>query len=590
MKLKIVITLIAALTFVNLKLLAQIEINAKEIKQHITILASDSLEGRKPGTKGDKSAANYIVNDFKNNKLKLLFNNGSQFFNLVTDVKLGENNKLSINDEDIELGKGFIPFSFSGNATLKTSVCFVGYGFDVKTDSVIWDDYKNIDVSGKWIMMLRADPELDNFNSVFLPFSSERSKIVLAKDKGAKGIIFVSGKQFEEKDKLVQLSYDKTVKGAGIPVINITRETANKMLGDKTIESLESELNKSRKPNSFDLPVEITATTDIVQQIVISNNVVAILEGNDKILKEEYVVIGAHYDHLGYGGPNSGSRMPDTNAIHYGADDNASGVAAVLELAEKFASLKNNKRSIIFIAFGAEEMGLIGSKYFIDNTPVDKSKIVAMFNFDMLGRLSKKEPFLFVGGTGTALEIDSILNIYNENLPFEIKKSPDGYGPSDHANFYANNIPVIYFNTGVHSDYHTPKDVVDKINFEGEKQAVDYIFNIVNDVVNSDNKLIFKKSGSKTASRHGRRLKVTLGIIPDVAAGDVNGLKVIGTKKGKPAELGGMKSNDIIIAINGNPVTNIYDYMFRLSKLKAGETVIVEVKRRDEIKVLLIQL
>ena len=191
---------------------------------------------------------------------------------------------------------------------------------------------------------------------------------------------------------------------------------------------------------------------------------------------------------------------------------------------------------------------------------------------------------------GSSLETDSILNIYDKNLTFKIKKSPDGYGPSDHANFYANNIPVIYFNTGVHSDYHTPKDVADKINFEGEKQAVDYIFDIVNDVVNSDKKLTFKKSGSKTASRHGRRLKITLGIIPDVAAGDVNGLKVIGTKKGEPAELGGMKSNDIIIAINSNPVTNIYDYMFRLSKLKAGETVIVEVKRGDDIKVLLIQL
>ncbi len=569
---------------------AQSDISAKEIEEHIAILASDAFEGRKPGTKGDVSASNYILRDFAKNKLNLLYDNGFQEFELVTDVKLGKGNSMSFDDTVLVLEKDFIPFSFSGNTSLEAGVCFVGYGFDFDADSVKWNDYNNMDVKGKWVMMLRADPELDNFNSVFLPYTQERSKIIVAKDKGAKGVIFVSGKEFETEDVLTHLSFDKTANNAGIPVINITRKTANRIL-KKDIEQIEKQLNETRSPNSFYLKTKIKATTGIELLKEKTNNIVAIVEGVDDKLKNEYIVVGAHFDHLGWGGEGSGSRVPDTVAIHYGADDNASGVAAVLELAEKFSSLKNNKRSIIFVAFGAEEMGLVGSKHFVENPPFDTSQIVAMFNFDMVGRLKKGEDAsVQLGGTGTSAEFDSIISIYDKNLPFKLTKSPEGYGPSDHASFYSANIPVLYATSGVHEDYHTPEDKTGKINFEGEKQIVDFVYQLINDIANSPSRLTYKKSGSKVASRSSRRLKVTFGIIPDVSASDVEGLRITGVRSGGPAESGGMKANDVIISVAGDPVSNIYDYMYRLAKLKPGQTVVVEVKRGEEVKVLLLQL
>lgn len=584
------IALIIILFTIITGLKAQSEITGDEIKEHIIILSSDSFEGRKPGTKGDISSSNYILRDFAKNNLKLMFDGGLQSFELVTDVKLGDNNKMIVDNVDLILDKDFIPFSFSDNSSLKANVCFVGYGFDINEDTLTWKDYNEIDVKDKWVMILRADPELDNFSSVFLPYTQERSKVVVAKDKGAKGVIFVAGKNFDDKDNLTHLSFDKTANNAGIPVLNITRETANKILIDKNIEELEAELNRTYKPNSFELKTIIDASTSIELVKEKSNNIVAMIEGTDPQLKNEFIVIGAHYDHLGWGGSGSGSRMPDTVAVHYGADDNASGVAAILELAEKFVNEKQNKRSIIFVAFGAEEMGLVGSKYFSENPPVDISQIVTMFNFDMVGRLLYDDPYIQIGGTGTAIEFDSIISIYEKDLHLKVNRSADGYGPSDHASFYSNNIPVLYTTSGVHDDYHTPNDNIEKINSDGEKQILDFLSNIINDIANTEKRPSYKESGSKVASRSSRRLKVTLGIVPDVSASDVEGLRITGVRAGGPAESAGLIAKDIIISIGGDAVTNIYDYMFRLAKLKPGETVIVEVKRGDDIKVLLVQL
>ena len=570
------------------------EITAKDLKADVYYLASDSLKGRKPGTPGANLAAEYIRKKFTVSGLKLLAEKGFQYFEIVSDVNLGEKNSLTFQGFEGVVKKDFIPLAYSSNGEVNQPVVFVGYGFDIDQDSLKWKDYAGVDVKGKWVMILRADPELDNMESKFIPYTELRSKILTAKDHGAAGVLVVSPVALDKDDKLIQLTSDNNDVTSGIPVINIKRDVANLLLQASgfRIDSLENILNKSKKPRSIEIATVVDGTASIVLKREKTENVIGMLEGKDPVLKNEIIVIGAHYDHLGFGGTGSGSRMPDTVAIHNGADDNASGTAMVMELAGKLASVKKGiKRSIIFVSFSGEEMGLLGSKYFVDHCPVEMKKIKAMFNFDMVGRFDKEKNAISVSGTGTSAESDSIIKMYEKGLPFTVTHSPDGYGPSDHASFYAANIPVFYFSTGAHTDYHTPFDDAEKLNYDKEKEIGDFAFNII---LNIDKKLMpltFRESGKKESSgRSGRRLKVTLGIMPDFAGTEKKGLRVDGVTKGGPAAKGGILKGDVIISINGMSVGNIYDYMARLQKLKHGLTISVEVIRNEKNVVLLIQL
>ncbi len=570
------------------------EITAKELKTDVYFLASDSLKGRKPGTKEADVAANYIRDQFKASGLTLICDDGFQYFEIVTDVTAGDHNDLRFEDFHGIINKDFMPVAYSSNGTIGNSVVFTGYGFDIDQDSLKWKDYEGVDVKGKWVMLFRGDPELDNNESKFIPYTEIRGKILVAKDHGAAGVLIVTPIGVDKDDKLIGLHSENNDVTAGIPVINIKREVGNLLLKSSgyIVDSLEKILNKTRNPKTLNLPVMVIASAEIIQKKALTENVVGMIEGSDPVLKDEYLVIGGHYDHLGFGGPGSGSRMPDTVAIHNGADDNASGTAMVIELAGKLAAEKNRlKRSIIFISFSGEEMGLLGSKYFTDHSPVDMKKIRAMFNFDMVGRFDKEKNSISLSGTGTSLEADSIIRMYEKNLSFAVTHSPDGYGPSDHASFYSNNIPVFFFTTGSHMDYHTPFDDSDKLDYGKEKEIGDFGYNIIMNVDNLPKALAFHESGKKGGSgRGGRRLKVTLGIMPDFAGTEKTGLRVDGVTKDGPADKGGMLKGDIIISINGMPVGNIYEYMSRMGKLKQGQTISVEVIRKGKNEVLIIQL
>ena len=564
----------------------------KRLTKNIEFLASDSLKGRYPGTAEDKVAANFIIQNFKDAGLKPMFGDGLQEFEIVTSVKPGESNFMIFNEISGELGKDFTPFGFSENGKLMANIVFVGYGFDFESDTLNWKDYENVDVTDKWVLILRGDPEIDNPFSNFVAHSQDRNKVMIAKDHGAKGVLFVSGVNYDEKDELVSISYDGASGSAGVPVIQIKRELANKILTIKntSIEEQEKNLNENFKSNSFELETIFTAKTDLIWNKVETYNVVAKLEGTDPNLKNEYIVIGAHYDHLGMGGEGSSSRKRDTIAVHNGADDNASGVVGVIELAYSLKKIPI-KRSIIFIAFGAEEVGLLGSKYFVKNSPVDISSIKTMVNFDMIGRIDQVSKSLSVSGTGTFTEADSLLNLFLGNYDFQLKTNADGYGPSDHSSFYMYDIPVLFISTGAHEDYHTPFDDVERLDLESEIEILTYSQEIITAIANNEKALTFAEAaGKQTQTRSGRRLKVTLGIVPDFANTETKGLGVDGVKKGGPADSGGILKGDRIVSMNGEEVTNIYDYMFRLAKLKPGKTVIIEVLRNDEIKVLLIQL
>jgi hypothetical protein len=356
----------------------------------------------------------------------------------------------------------------------------------------------------------------------------------------------------------------------------------------KTITTLEEGLNADFRPNSFAVDNVVATTVYIEQKQVETQNVVAILPGIDAELMNEYVIIGAHHDHLGMGGPGSGSRALDTIAIHNGADDNASGVAAVIELAEKAAAEKNNRRTIIFATFGAEEMGLVGSRAFVNNPPVDLKKVVAMFNFDMVGRLDTTSNSLSIGGTKTSLETEDILKSLNPG--FSLSLSGEGTGPSDHSSFYLQGIPVFFVSTGAHSDYHTPSDDAEFINYKGVQKVTTYAYDLISEVSNRDRKLTYQEAGSMQRPGRGGRFKVTLGVMPDFAGAEKRGMRIDAVSKGKPAQRGGMKKGDIITAIDGKKVGNIYDYMNRLKTLEAGQMITVDVLRDDKEAVLIIQL
>ena len=321
-----------------------------------------------------------------------------------------------------------------------------------------------------------------------------------------------------------------------------------------------------------------------------THNIIAVLPGKDKQLRHEYIVVGSHYDHLGLGGQNSGSRRPDTLGVHPGADDNASGDAVVLELA-KYLKKERAKRSIIFAFFGAEEQGLIGSKNFLEwmkkddaqriNLPADKKGIVAMVNLDMVGRM--RDNAMSVSGTGTSSEFKAMAEAAAEQTKLNISCTPDGYGPSDHASFVAQEIPVLFLTTGGHMEYHTPDDVPSTLNYDGMQQTLDFSKSLITQIANMPTTPDYISVPSTNKMKHGK-FKVTLGLMPDVmGASRIPGLRADIVVAGKSAHNAGIRSGDIIQEIDGKPVTNMDDYMQRLSELEPDTTVPVKVLRNEEI-------
>ena len=587
------ITCIFLLIFSALHAQVNPEITTEELSEEIYFLASDSLKGRKPGMPEEVVAAKYVREKFLAAGLELMGNKGFQEFALVADVKAGTLNTLTFDGTSALFETDFTPLSFSAGASLAAKAVFAGYGFDINLDTLKWNDYAGIDAKGKWVLVLRGDPEMEKQSSAFIAFEQERSKVLTAKDKGAAGVIFISPAELEAKDKLMTLQYDKTAADAGIPVFHITRSFADRMLTTSgyTIAQIEKLFKQDKKPLSINLTITINGTSDVIQQKVTTRNVVGLLRGTDAKLATEYVIIGGHYDHLGFGGPGSGSRRPDTLAIHHGADDNASGTAGVIELAEKFSSERNSlKRSIVFVAFAAEEMGLLGSREFTRQPLIDLKKVSAMINLDMIGRLNQDTKSITIGGSGTSAQSDSLIMALAPNRSFGIRQSPEGYGPSDHASFYSENIPVFFFFTGSHEDYHTPDDVADKINYKGEKDILEYVFDLAKAIDVMPSMLSFREAGTKSGARYSRNFKVKLGIMPDMTSAVNNGLGVDGVTKGGPADLAGINKGDRIVAIDGQPVTNIYDYMTRLGKLKPGQITSVEIIRNEKKEIILVQL
>jgi len=564
------------------------EIKTDELQDHIKYLSSDSLKGRQTGSAGDSLAAYYIKDQLSRAGLKPLSGDGFQRYQVADKVIVGEKNFLSVDGQKFDLSTGIVPFSFSGNSELDAEVIFVGYGFSIKNDSIQYNDYEKTEVRGKWALILRGDPEPNKSVSGFIPFNSDRSKALLAKDMGASGVLMVSGPINDQEDSFEPLSSEAF--SVEIPVLRIKRNIADIILSKTktTVSDLEKRINLIKKPSGFATGTNVNAGSEIIVKKSGTRNVIMVLPGEDALLKNEYLIVGGHFDHLGMGGPSSRAR--DTVAVHHGADDNASGVGEMIELAEKFALTPgSHKRSLIFASFSGEELGLLGSKYFTENPLIDLKKVNAMINLDMVGRL-RDSSTLQIGGAGTAEGLKDLVKSLSDTGIMKLTITDEGSGPSDHSSFYVKNVPVLFFSTGAHLDYHTPRDTWEKINYPGMVKVSDLVFNIAEKLANDTARLKFRETSNGAINPAMRRKGVTLGIMPDVAGIVKNGCRADIVFPGRPAALGGMKKGDIITSINGKSINNIQDYTVRLGELKKGETISVEVLRNGKKEVLLIQL
>jgi len=562
------------------------EITVDELRGHIRFLASDRLEGRGTGSEGERLASAYIANHFKRIGLKEPGGNGYfQKFDFTAGVTLGRNNAAAVSAAGSKnrfvLDADFRPMGFSSTGTFEGEVVFAGYGISLPEKE--YDDYAGIDVTGKAVVILRHHPEGDNAHSEFGLGAALRYKAAKAKEKGATAVIVVTGPADNEKDVLAALTYDQSMGDAGILVVTMTRKAVDELIGPASVASLQQEINTSKKPRSFVISGKrISIFTEVLKVQKTGTNVLGFLEGSDEQLRKEILIIGAHYDHLGMGGP--GSLTPDTVAVHNGADDNGSGTAGLLELAEFLTSRQAGlRRSLLFIAFSGEERGLLGSAAYVKAPLLPLDQSAAMVNMDMIGRLNNRK--LIVYGIGTSPGFDQLVTSHNADSTFDLRLVKDGFGPSDHSSFYGSGVPVFHFFTDLHSDYHKPSDDWEKINYEGMKSVLEFIASIAMEVNRSAERPSYVRvepPRQPAASGQGRVRSYT-GTIPDFGE-QVEGMKLSGVTDGSPAATAGLQAGDVIVKFGTIEIKNLYDYTFALGEYKPGDEVYVVVKRGNEAK------
>ena len=563
------------------------ELTVNDLLRHVKKLASEEFSGRRTGTPGGDKAAEYVASEFKRLGLTAIDEDGDylQPFEFVSKAEQGDSNSLSavINGKDVsfEHEVEFRPFQFSLTAETVGELAFAGYGISLKDSS--YDDYDGLDVDGKVVIILRYHPEPDTKDSKFARYQSLNYKFRNARDHGAAAMFLVTGSVDDSTDKLVKFNYARYRK-SGIVAMSITRTAANKLLTPlgKSIDDLQNEINSSGKTNSLNVEgVTVTVKADVIPITATGANVMALLYGNDPLLKDEVFVIGAHYDHLGIGG--RGSRAPDKyGEIHNGADDNASGTAGMLELAEYFSANRDKLRhSILFQAYGAEESGLLGSKHYVENPLIPLERTYAMLNLDMIGR--DTDTSVVMNGFANSLMWEELVDEANEEVGMRIVKKKTSGGGSDHASFDRKGIPNLFFFTGVHDDYHKPSDDWDKLNYEGELRILTLARNLAWGLDGIDEKPMYVKAEPSAHGGNSGRisLRVVLGVMPDYAyTGE--GLKIETVRAGGTAEKAGIIDGDLIIKMDGKGIMSIEDYMSVLQELKPGDEVIISVRRGEE--------
>jgi aminopeptidase YwaD len=520
------------------KLKKEDKLTIANLKTHITYLADDKLEGRRAGSNGEKLAMEYISEKFKANGILPKGPEGYyQPFEINEGKQIGDSTFFIINETALKAGTDFFPFLFSAEKKVEASPAIV-----LQEPEMPWffDLKETVDEN-------KANPHFD-----LVDYIKNNSK--KAYDRGATAVILFNTSA--DDDKLAFNPKDKSEQ-LPIPVIYVSKEAAKKYLNDATAT------------------LNIKLSVDIDEKKRTGHNVIGYI-GNGAATT---VVVGAHFDHLGYGEDGNSMLRTGEKLIHNGADDNASGTAALIELARILKTSKANNNNYLFIAFSGEELGLFGSKYFTENPTIDLKTINYMINMDMVGRLNDSTKTLAVGGYGTSPQWATVINVKDKKIPFAIKIDSSGSGPSDHTSFYRKDIPVLFFFTGQHKDYHRPTDDADRINYEGELKIINYINNIISKLNKQNHKLAFNKTRETQVSMSS--FKVTLGIMPDYTFSGI-GVRADGVSDGRPAAKAGLKAGDVIIKLGENVVSSVETYMQALNKFNKGDKTKVKYKRGNE--------
>jgi aminopeptidase YwaD len=566
-------------------------IRAWELVSEVAVLASPQMEGRASGSPGAARAAELIANEFRKAGLVPGGEGGGylQPFDLIANVRAGKTTRLSVTipgapprESRIDfIGADFNPFSFSEDGEMEAELVFVGYG--ITAPELGYDDYAGIDVKGKAVLALTHEPRERDQQGPFsaagaFHYATNRYKAVNAREHGAAAIFLMydPNNHGEERESVYSLT-GASSPGSGIVAISLKRRVAEALLRRTgfTPSRLQQEIDERLAPKSFLVPeAKIKAKVALIRERGTTANVIGILPGRDPVLKEEAVVIGAHYDHLGLGGENS--LAPDAfNIVHLGADDNASGIAALMALARAFVAAGGARRTLIFVAFSGKEVGLLGSYHYVKHPPVPIERTVAMINLDSVGRL--RDQRLYVQGVGSGEGLGKIVKQASRGLGLELTLRDDGLRPSDHTAFYAEERPVLHFFTGPHLDYHRPSDTVDKINAEGLRVVTTVAYRTAAAIADRPAPIAYLRTrGSPPSEGGGERAGgygPYFGSIPDLSESKVPGVLLGGVRPGSPAEQAGLKAGDIIVNFAGVTVKNLEDLTFALKTKRPGDLV-----------------
>ncbi|HEV2690187.1 MAG TPA: M28 family peptidase [Bryobacteraceae bacterium] len=573
------------------------EMSSTEYLGYVKYLAAPEMRGRLTGSPELERAAGFIRDQFRSMNLKPLSGDSYyQDFEVTTSARLGGKNEASYvngrQKNSLKYQQDFVPLNLSTEGKVSGSVVFAGFG--ITAPEYNYDDYAGVDVKDKIVLVLRHEPQEFDDKSVFegkvyTQHSQIFAKAANAKMHGAKAVLLVNdvAAHASDTDTLEKFGTTAGPANAGIEFVQVKADVANKLLalGGKSLETIETAIDKDLHPQSFALPetLRLDLNIDIRREVKTVHNVGAYLAGDTN----EYVIIGAHYDHLGLG--EQFSMAPSlAGTVHPGADDNASGTAGVLELAHWFSREPKHNRGILFLTFAGEELGLLGSSYYVNHPVLPLANAVAMINMDMIGRVRDRK--VYVGGVGTGTTLAAVLKDASSRHDFVADVTERaGYGSSDHTSFTTKQVPVLFFFSGLHADYHKPSDTWDKIDAPDAVRLLELIADVTDHLADSSPRPQFVRvadAHAPTADANAHSGKVSgygpdFGSIPDFTE-IPNGVKFADVRPGSPAAKAGLRGGDILTEFDGKPIQNLYDFTYALRSKKPGQEVLVKVLRGTE--------
>ena len=585
----IVLAALAALPWLLATAAGQTRIPSPEwLLDQVRILAAPDMEGRASGTAAAGRAATYIASEFRAAGLTPAGDRGTflQAFTVPTGLRLGGANALAVvGGRTLTLGTDFTPLSISTDGAVEADVVFAGHG--ITAPELGYDDYAGIDVRGKVVLVLTREPRADDPASPFrrpdaYHYSERSHKIINAREHGARAILLVAHPS--ATDALPPL------RGISQPwdilAAHVSRAIGDSLLAASgvTLADLARAIDGATAPRSRPLAgVRVRLQISLVRERGATANVVGVLRGTDPRLADETIVIGAHYDHLGHGG--EGSLTPEqVGAVHHGADDNASGTAVVMGLARRFGASGALPRTLVFVAFSGEEMGLLGSAHYVKHPATPIEKTILMVNLDMVGRM--RDAKVYAGGVDSGTGLRDVVTGAAQGLGLRIEPRGDPFAPSDHVSFYGAGRPVLFLFTGAHADYHRPSDTWDKINAPGLASVGELTARIVTAVAGGATPPQYVKVDRAVAARPRGAYGPYFGVIPDFADPERPGVKISGVRPGSPADKAGVQAGDVLVRFAGMALRTLEDLTFALRGRRAGDRVDVVVVRDGQERAL----